>query len=716
MTISDWQNSSSTFRVQNENYLGEGLVTFSKTYRGYDGFIKQIDPYYGLNWLGEIDNTVRFPASVAKYRGNYSGMCTDGYGITSASSTQMLGAVGYINSLNEEDTNILDYTPRLYAELVPLHDFISTDLSGYGQFWIDKFIFDTYPADKTYGFAPYVFDPDSIPAITGDSGYYVLRSYQIYTNKSDGTEQDLLFNSFSTISEQGIIYDTWTPLKRLQYGSTSYTRPEGVVYYPYVHQYSARLGSSGTYWIASGSNSAIGQAGLMGANSGNLLTGVNVAYAFKTNDGQYNVFSENPFVNKARMPGGTDANWGKLTTNPFTNHSNSNNVACRFVIASLAEWKKILKGSGMPWSTNLEDVIKPGDEDLDKPDEPGQPDDPVDPGDDGDGDNTSDDIPLPDVKFFPNNNAYNRYWIKSSDLTNLQDWIFGETFLNDIRRLWNDPAEYLINISFYPFNGLIHDPSNVATSAISIGNLTSEISANMMLNGYSAKFNGGSLKVAEYYGSYLDYAPYTSAEIYIPYIGYRQLNINDIMNKTLELIYVVDWDTNQLTATIIADDRPLTVFSGSFGIKLALSGTNANQVAETISRGVFSTLTSTGYAIANGVAGNVSGAVSEGMNAGSSALNTALDVQVSPRQFGHPTPATGLYNTQIPHLIIHRPIKAEPSKFISMHGYSAGYSGKVSDFSGFLKCSAVDLKADETISEQEQQEITNLLLGGIYCG
>ena len=712
MTISDWQNSPSTFRIQNENYVGKGLVNFCKTYRGYDGFITRLSNY-SLNWLGEIDNSIRFPASVSSFNGDYAGLCTDGYGITSASATQMLGAVGSIPSVAESKTNILDYTPRLYVDLVPLHDFLSNDLAGYGSFWLDKFIFDTYPVDKTYGFAPYNISLSGIPPIEGDSGYYVLRSYKIYTNKSDGTEQDLLFNSFSGNNQLGNIYDTWTPLKRLNYGS-GYSVPEGIVYYPYMKQFSARTYTGYEPYIITTENSTIGQAGLMGSYA-EFFIGVNVIYAYKSVDGQYNVFSENPFVSSNYMPGGTVQNWGRFTTNPFTGHGNNSNKAVRFVVATLREWKKIFSGSGMPWSRNLDDVINPGDEGLTKPTTPGQPDNPVNPGG-GDGDNISDDIPLPNVDFFPNNNAYNRYWIKSSDLTNLQNWIFGETFLNDIRRLWNDPAEYLINISFYPFNGLIHDPSNVVSSTISIGNLTSDISANMMMNGYSAKFNGGSLKITEYYGSYLDYAPYTSAEIYIPYIGYRQLNINDIMNKTLELIYAVDWDTNQLTATILADSHPLTVFSGSFGIKLALSGTNANQVAETISRGVFSTLTSTGYAIANGAMGNVSGAVSEGMSAGSSALNTALDVQFSPRQFGHPTPATGLYNTQIPHLIIHRPIKAEPSKFISMHGYSAGYSGKVSEFSGFLKCSAVDLKAVETMSEQEQQEIINLLTGGIYCG
>lgn len=713
MTISNWQDSPSTFRIQNKNYMGEGLTNFCKKYRGYNGFISNLSSY-GLNWFGEIDNSVRFPATASLFYGGHDGICTDGYGISSTANSsvfQMLGVVGDTPSLSENNTNILDYTPRLYVELVPLQEFVDNDLAGYGSIWLDKFIFDTYPTDKTYGFAPYKISLSDIPDISGDEGYYVLRSYKIYTNKKDGTEQTLLFNSFTTMGSSGTIYDTWTPFKRLSYGKGVY--PEGIVYYPYMHQFSARSATGSAPRLIDQTNSTVGQSGLMGGNIDNLLSGVNVLYAYKTVDGSYNVFSENPFVSNGRMPGGTIDNWGIITTNPFTGHENGNNLGKRFVVATLSEWKKICSGSGMPWSTILEDVIKPDDDDLNKPITPGQPTNPTDPGG-GDGDNISDEIPLPDVKFYPNNNAYNRYWIKPSDLINLQNWIFGETFLNDIRRLWTDPAEYLINISYYPFNGLVHDPANVILSNISIGNLTSGISANIMLDGYSAKFNGGSFKLAEYYGSYLDYAPYTSAEIYIPYIGYKPLNINDIMGKTIDLIYVVDWDTNMLTATLLVDDRPLTMYSGAFGVKLAISGTNANQIAETIARGASGIISNVGMSVANIATGNIPSAIGYGMKALGGAMDTALDVQISPRQFGTPTPLTGLYNTQVPHVIIHRPVAAEPTDFKAQNGYSASYSAPVSSFEGYLQCSSVKLSGGSTMSETEQNEIISLLIGGIY--
>ena len=165
----------------------------------------------------------------------------------------------------------------------------------------------------------------------------------------------------------------------------------------------------------------------------------------------------NPWLVQAN--GAADNAIWKLTKSPNTPYYT-------YIAADKKTWKAILTGSGMMWSTVLEDVTAPDDDDLVKPTKPGQPQNPYNDDDDGDGDNISDEIPLPYVEFNLNNNAYNRYWIKSADLVALQNWIFSETFLTDIRRLWNDPAEYLINLSLYPFNGYMHDVNNVAASKI----------------------------------------------------------------------------------------------------------------------------------------------------------------------------------------------------------------------------------------------------------
>lgn len=695
MTIFDWQSAASVKRVQDTNFVADFVDDFFTKYNEYQGLV--LTPNYyntGLCLLKSLDSAVRIPGALSNYDNTFGiGNSTSNF---PRNDTFIYGGQGMISgcrskqAVSGSQNVLLDYMPRMYVELTSLPEFIANNLAPLGvtHHYTDTFLYNAYELRHS-GRLMY----DTTELLPSRDELFVLTKYVIYTNKTNGETQTALaeynWNTRAGSSSSFIWYDTYLPFKCYS-NNANYGVPVGdIFYYPYMRNFRAQKIER----IDTGDYSY-------------LIGGVpdvydNIRRVTSTGDGD---ITPNPWLSDAA--GTADRNTWVLSARP-------NAPTYTYIAADKRTWKKILTGSGMMWSTVLDDVTKPDDDDLVKPTEPGQPHNPYH-DDDGDGDNISDDIPLPDVTFNLNNNAYNRYWIKSSDLVSLQNWIFSDTFLNGIKRLWNNPAEYLINLSLYPFNGYMHDVNNVLTSKISIGNLTSDITAYQMGDGYSAKFNGGSFKLTEYYGSYLDYAPYTSAEIYIPYIGYKPLNINDIMGKTIDLIYVVDWDTNMLTATLLVDDRPLTMYSGSFGVKLAISGTNANQVAETIARGAVSIISNVGMTVANAATGNIPGAIGRGISTVGGAMGTALDVQISPRQFGTPTPLTGLYNTQVPHVIIHRPIAAEPTDFKAQQGYSASYSAPVSSFEGYLQCSSVNINSGDTMSETEQNEIISLLKGGIY--
>lgn len=693
MSLFDWQSAESVERIQNTNFVADFVDDYYKQYNAYKGLILT-QTYYdrGLYLLKSLDNTVRIPGVLTNTDATI-GIGDSNYQLNFSVTSSGQGMVGNCrnrSAISGYKNAILDYMPRMYVELTALPDFLDMLITkGITHHYTDTFLYNMYE-QRHSGRLMY----DTTELLPGRSELFVLTKIGIYTNKKDGTEQTALANyswdDSISVSARRDWYDTYVPFKMYSNNASAGAPIGDIFYLPYMRTFLAH----GILSLTSGGYSyAVG--GIPNVHD-------NIRRVTSTGNGD---IKPNPWLTQAN--GAADVATWQLSTSPSTPYYT-------YIAADKKTWKKILTGSGMMWSTVLEDVTAPDDDDLVKPTKPGQPQNPYDDDDDGDGDNISDDIPLPDVSFNLNNNAYNRYWIKSADLVSLQNWIFSETFLNDIRRLWNDPAEYLINLSLYPFDGYMHDVNNVTASQISIANLTSEITAYQMGDGYSARFNGGSFKLTEYYGSYLDYAPYTSAEIYIPYIGYKPLNINDVMGKTIDLIYVVDWDTNMLTATLLVDDRPLTMYSGAFGVKLAISGTNANQVAETIARGASGIISNAGMSVANIATGNIPGAIGYGMKALGGAMDTALDVQISPRQFGTPTPLTGLYNTQVPHVIIHRPIAAEPIDFKAQNGYSASYSAPVSSFEGYLQCNSVKLSGGSTMSETEQNEIISLLKGGIY--
>ena len=379
-----------------------------------------------------------------------------------------------------------------------------------------------------------------------------------------------------------------------------------------------------------------------------------------------------------------------------------------------AEWTKFFDSLGLPWSWDIDIVKSPDGDGLRQPILPGQPTNPVD-DKDGDGDNISDTVEYPEVAYIPN--SYTKYWITPGELVKLKEFLFKKTFLDNVSRLWENPAEYIVDLTYYP---LRPDTLNMtgAQEQIVVGNINSEVTGLIFPDSGNRFHYMGLYHISPYYNSYLDYEPYTSISIYLPYIGVRSLDSSRVTGHTLNVGYTFDFNTRQVTAHLGLDGQgygdlgnALDSFTGSFGVSFPLSGSQANQVALNVLQST-SQLVSSAGAIAGGVAtGNVAAVYGGAVNAGSTLLGGQA---IKPESLGTLTPTAGLYAPQIPYLIINRPILAEPTGYKEKHGYSSAYAGKVSEFSGYLECLEVKLNADSTMSEDEQNAVISLLKGGIY--
>lgn len=378
-----------------------------------------------------------------------------------------------------------------------------------------------------------------------------------------------------------------------------------------------------------------------------------------------------------------------------------------------ADWTKFFDSLGLPWSWYINVVKSPDGDGLRKPILPGQPSNPVD-DKPGDGDNISDTVEYPDVSYIPN--SYTKYWITPDELVKLKEFLFKKTFLDNVSRLWENPAEYIIDLTYYP---LRPDTLNMtgAQEQIIVGNINSEVTGLIFPDSGNRFYYMGAYHVEPYYNSYLDYEPYTSISIYLPYIGVRSLDSSRITGHTINVGYTFDFNTRQVTAHLGLDGKgfgdlgnALDSFTGSFGVAFPLSGSQANQVALNVLQSTTQLVSSAG-AIAGGVAtGNVAAVYGGAVNAGSTLLGGQA---IKPESLGTLTPTAGLYAPQIPYLIINRPITALPSTWAADMGYSAGYSGKVSSFTGYLETLHVDLNRAANMTEQEAQEIITALQGGI---
>ena len=709
-TIVNWQSSPYTFKVQNKNYIAEAAISKMQKLKechfyGYtadtvdetnlDRFAHLYsDSSIAINAI--LDNQVRIPCQKANndyLKAGRESFCLqnienyNGYPYTNE-------RVGIFRSISFGASifNISDKKLRFVPHFTTLKNYYKNNLYNKGYIWKFKEVFKN--SLQGGGLYPERITTDS--EYFNDENNLVCSSIDVYYYSSSDNKY-IMPNNYATITnDSNYLYDICFPIQfNYTYGfSPEFTFSKNIVFVPLLEMLVPYTHN----------NMGMTKDIFLGQIPGVDFLGV-------SND-------SDPYVPTYGVwGGGTNFDSSSVLFTKYVGTSQvSGGKPCRMIVANKATFEKLFNSIGIPWSYDPKKVADP-DGDVNTPIYPGQPNNPTG-GGGGTGDNISDEIPMPTPSFLPNNTAYNRYWLKGSDINSLQTFLFSDTFLNDVKRLWTDPAEYMIKLAYYPFDGVAHDYNGTTNAAVSIGGIASQISGFAMLDNYNNKFLGGTLDITEYYGTYLDYSPYTTAEIYIPYIGYRQINLSDVMGRTLEIQYAVDFDTGIITAFVLSDSTPLTMYSAPFGVEVALSGSNANQVAQSVLGMVGNVVSAAGGVVSLITSAGASApvAIPQITGAAGNLVNQVMNLDISPRNFGSPSPTTALYAPQQPFIVLHRPITAEPADFAALNGYAAGYSGLVSGFSGYLKASSVKLSYDTKVSQAEQQEIISLLLGGVYLG
>lgn len=326
----------------------------------------------------------------------------------------------------------------------------------------------------------------------------------------------------------------------------------------------------------------------------------------------------------------------------------------------------------------------------------------------GTGDNTSDPITEtdPDITCIGSFNKH--YAVTQNMLGELSDYLWSSTFFSDIKLLFNSPSECLVSCRMFPFNISGHDGSHVGGSeAIQLGNVTATASGYPIHSGYNCRFDLGSITIQEYFGSCLDYDPYTSIQIYLPYIGIKDLSTTEVMNHTIYVSYIVDITTGTCISRIFVEDRLLYTYDGKIGVEIPLNSSNSAQLASSL-------LTTGASAVGGLIAGAMSGPLAP-VAVGGTILATAKGVagsQFHVTKGGSNSPFAGFYMPQYCYLIISRPIQSLSSNFKNEHGFPSNVSRTLSDVTGYTECEKPILTGISA-TDDEKAQIINLLETGV---
>lgn len=341
-------------------------------------------------------------------------------------------------------------------------------------------------------------------------------------------------------------------------------------------------------------------------------------------------------------------------------------------------------------------------------DEPTQELDPSTPGGGGGGyDGTSDPVDFP---ILPTGGALGSGAIKAYCPTTqelhdlfLKLWDTNIFDVDTFQKLVDNPLDAIISLHAIPVTPSI----GTHAAHIFIGNFNTGIGMDSINNQYLT-VDCGSVNTEEFWGSALDYNPYTKSSIYLPFVGIKDLNTDDVMKKNIRIKYNIDVINGDCVAFVKCGTAVLYKFAGNIKQNIPITG----QRSDVPLKGLQATLSEAGGILMGcAIGGPVGGAVAAG--AGLSAASTVVGSKITTQRSGALSGNYGVLDDFVPYLIFHRPIQSLADKFKTFKGYPSNITAKLSSLSGYTEVEYINLQNIPNATSAEMDEIKNLLKQGV---
>lgn len=205
------------------------------------------------------------------------------------------------------------------------------------------------------------------------------------------------------------------------------------------------------------------------------------------------------------------------------------------------------------------------------------------------------------------------------------------------------------------------------------------------------------------FGSFLDYPPYTSVSIYIPFIGIVPIDGNMVVGRTIRLYGAVDVIAGTIHYNVFVQTPSkewslIGSYEGKCGVDIPLALDNSMENSTNILKNVVDVTT-----------GLCSKSPSALLNVGNGIFTEPIS------NLGAQTTNTTYYNPNKCALIMQSAIGVIPSNFESTCGYMWCKSSTLSELSGLTICKnpRIESFSDTVPADSEREEIYSLLQSGV---
>ena len=315
----------------------------------------------------------------------------------------------------------------------------------------------------------------------------------------------------------------------------------------------------------------------------------------------------------------------------------------------------------------------------------------------GTGEDTTEYIDFPSL---PSDNPatksglYRLVKIDPANLNTLSSFLWSTNPLDTLIKVYSKPWDCIISLMTLPY-AVTSD-----TSASELKILDYSTGANVYKNvSTQESVLFGTCDVSESFGNFLDYTN-TTVSIYLPFIGWNPLDVQDVMDATLTLVYNIDNQTGQCIALLKCTKNNMDVdsvtyeWTGNLGTQLPLTGNDASQYLLGLMQSV------TSFATTN---------FGSGINNVASATFNKNKIINSGRLDSN----TGNLSIMYPYIKIERPIWSRPNNYLDMIGQPYNAANTLGSLSGYVEVEEVKSELNG-VPEESRDRIIELLKDGVY--
>lgn len=322
-----------------------------------------------------------------------------------------------------------------------------------------------------------------------------------------------------------------------------------------------------------------------------------------------------------------------------------------------------------------------------------------------------------------------------AQLRTLGDTLWGNTIVGFFQNAITNIKELFVSLGILPFVAPAGATVNVTWMDIATINIPLTLANQQFVEVDMGSINLATNKNIFTYDSVLDYSPYSKLGIYLPFIGYQELDIDECRGAVIGLRYRIDILSGSCVAIISISGNDIYQFSGNCLTQIPLTSadftgliSSSVQVAvAAASMGASAAVASAGDAVTAEMAASekITGAQGELQNAqhaasvsnskgslASATANGMMGMKPNYKKTGAVSASTSLLNVKQPYLFLTTPRQSYPANYGHYCGFPCNITDTLGNFSGYTVVEDIRLNGLVATSS-EVEEIYNLLKSGV---